>query len=105
MPRDQQSRKHRVAPDLWEAMLDFRSGRKYVWDARLQKARAALAHEMSGFLPTVTETECAAWRREFADRHRRGLNQGELRQLLRWEADGLPKDFPRALQRAWNVPV
>jgi energy-coupling factor transporter ATP-binding protein EcfA2 len=97
------NRNRPVPPALWDAILDFRSGRRFVWDTRLQKARAALPHETSGFLPTVTENEFAAWRRDFADSHRRGLSQSELRLLLRWQSDG--KYLPRALQRAWNAEL
>lgn len=100
------NRKRPVPPDLWDAILDFSSGRKYVWDEKLQKARTAYPHETSGFLPTVTETEFAAWRRDFVEGHRRGLNQDELRQLLRWQSDVLPsKDLPAALQSLWSAEL
>jgi hypothetical protein len=93
-----------VPPSLWDAIIDCRSGRKYIWDERLNKARPALAHETSGLLPTLTETEFAAWRREFADSHRRGLNQDELRGLLQWQSDGF-QGLPYALQRPWSAEL
>lgn len=101
----QRNKKLAVPPALWEAIIDFRSGRKYVWDEQLQTARIALAHETSGFLPTLTQEELTEWRTDFASSHRRGLKQDELRSLLAWQSNGLSRNLPLALQNPWKAQL
>src|SRR6202035_4916137 len=94
-----------VPSSLWQAILDCQSGQKYVWDEELKKARIALAHETSGLLPTVTEAELTAWRSDFAERHRRGLTQDELRSLLQWQSEEVLRALPLALQGRWKTDL
>ncbi|MCP1927380.1 phosphoribosyltransferase-like protein [Bradyrhizobium elkanii] len=101
----QLNKKLAVPPALWAAILDFGSGRKYVWDEQAQTARVALAHETSGFLPTVTQAELAEWRTDFAGSHQRGLKQDELRSLLAWQSDGIMRNLPLALQNPWKAEL
>ncbi len=49
----QRNKKLAVPSALWKAILDIRSGRKYVWDEQAQAARAALAHETSSYGATI----------------------------------------------------
>ncbi|MET4488800.1 hypothetical protein [Bradyrhizobium sp. LA7.1] len=101
----QLNKKLAVPSALWGAILDFRSGHKYVWDEQAQTARVALAHETSGFLPTVTQAELAEWRTDFVGSHRRGLKQDELRSLLAWQSGGITRNLPLALQNPWKAEL
>ena len=89
----------RIRPDLWRAILDFSSGRRYAWDSRQQVAREATADDEQIF-PTVTREEFAQWRNEFATRH-----SGD-EAVARWRDESLgTKDLPRHLQGEWNGTI
>lgn len=93
-----------VRPDLWRAVMDFRSGRRYVWDAESQVAREAKPDDTEGLaLPSVTKEELASWRHEFFDRYKDGLGGSELEQASRWKELGLStRMLPRTLRGPWN---
>jgi len=55
-----------IRPDLWEAVLDFSSGTRYIWDVAEGRARAARQHEEGRQLPTITAEEFDGWRRDFS---------------------------------------
>lgn len=91
--------------DLWTAIVDYRSGRRYVWDPTQLLAREASPDETSNILPTLSAEEFAQWRRKFAEQHQ-GEIGGEDARLLRWAERGLPtKLLPVALQGPWIQEV
>lgn len=51
-PEDRQSR---IRPDLWLAVMDYSSGRRYVWDPQEQSARPQVAESDASLreLPTI----------------------------------------------------
>jgi hypothetical protein len=85
----------RVRPDLWEAAVDYSSGKKYAWDKDAGRAREALPGDEL-LLPTVQRDEFAVWRREFVEAEGAvGLDQ--------WRDEGLNlKALPPELRRKWN---
>jgi hypothetical protein len=57
----------RIRPDLWQAIMDYTSGNKYVWDARAGTARPQNRDDPPEVvLPTITQEEEMKWRKEFA---------------------------------------
>lgn len=86
----------RIRPDLWQAIVDFASGKKYVWDASQGRAREALPEDAC-LLPTLSREEMATWRSEFVIAH------GSKPALQRWRDGSLgTKALPQELQGPWN---
>lgn len=94
----------RIRKDLWDATLDYSSGRRYVWDANGQRAREWSEQDDELFLlPTVEESLVASWREEFAARHATGLDDLGRAHLDSWRTKGLATvALPRALRAGWN---
>jgi hypothetical protein len=91
-----------IRPDLWEAVLDFSSGTRYVWDQTEARARRANEGEQALRLPTVTADEFDGWRRDFANQYRSG-DEPTLKQLEHWRDLRLPTlALPPACRGAWN---
>lgn len=62
---DRRSFYPRIRPDLWRAVLDYSSGRRYVWDASSGLARPATAADHAPSLPTITPIQFAEWAARF----------------------------------------
>ena len=93
-----------IRPDLWEAVLDFSSGVRYIWDAVQERARVANANEDERDLqlPTITAQEFDGWRRDFADQYR-PTDEPTLKQLEHWRDLRLPTlALPPACRGLWN---
>lgn len=86
----------RVRADVWRAFMDFRSGIRYAWDPGVRAARPAERGDAL-IIPTVTPSDMASWRDEFAREQDAPDSLGE------WLDKGLPtRALPRALQGPWN---
>src|SRR5262245_36167602 len=59
--------------------------------------------EMSGWLQEPSGEKGID--RQSRNSHRRGLNQDELRALLRWQSGGLPSNPPPPLQGPWKAEL
>ena len=54
-----------IRPDLWRAVLDFSSGRRYVWDL---ERKLATSEDVSGpTVQTITADTFNSWKRAFAN--------------------------------------
>lgn len=64
-------RGEQVRADLWRAVLDYSSGRRYVWDVSQQAARPARPDDDEGLvLPTASAADLDEWRAEFIAVHK-----------------------------------
>lgn len=92
----------RVRPDLWRAVLDFKSGNVYVW-----KRGDAWATEKPDpgdrVLPTLTPAEMKRWRSEFASSVRKNQSVNDAARLEEWvESSGRTSLLPTRLRPVWN---
>ncbi|MCC6555976.1 MAG: hypothetical protein IT372_23695 [Polyangiaceae bacterium] len=86
----------RVRADLWRAVMDYSSGRRYAWDPELGNVREPMS-ESDLILPTIARTDFEVWRRQFAAEH-----AGD-EDVQTWLAKGLgSEELPRLRQREWN---
>jgi hypothetical protein len=91
-----------IRPDLWEAVLDFSSGIRYVWDRGEARARQADDGEQAVLVPTITADEFDGWRRDFANLYRSG-DEPTVKQLEHWRDARLPTlALPPACRGPWN---
>jgi hypothetical protein len=87
---------HRIRPDLWQAVVDFSSGKKYAWDVSQERAREARPEDTL-LLPTLRREEMTGWRDKFVSTH------GSKPALQRWRDESLgTKALPSELQGKWN---
>lgn len=92
-----------VRGDLWTSIIDYRSGKVYVWDTAKNQAREALPKEALPVLPTVTPDEMNEWRSEFLEMHKSNLAGAALVRALRWKEQSLSAALlPESLQKQWN---
>ncbi|MGK3201056.1 hypothetical protein [Amycolatopsis sp. MEPSY49] len=64
---DTHRRNPRVRPDLWRAIVDYRSENSYVWDTVARIARVADAEDENPELPTLSSSTVARMRVKFAE--------------------------------------
>jgi hypothetical protein len=96
------SRGERIRPDLWRAVLDYSSGRKYIWDVSKEAARPALLEEEGLIVPTVSAAELDEWRHEFAGMHNSSAPQ-DTKAVETWSQNRLPTvSLPVTLRPVWN---
>ncbi len=97
-----ESKPQDIRPDLWEAVLDFSSGTRYVWDREEARARRADEGELGLQLPTITAAEFDGWRRDFANQYGSG-DEPTVKQLEHWRDLRLPTlALPPACRGPWN---
>jgi len=97
-----ESKPQDIRPDLWEAVLDFSSGTRYVWDREEARARRADEGEQGLRLPTITAAEFDGWRRDFANQYGSG-DEPTVKQLEHWRDLRLPTlALPPACRGPWN---
>lgn len=88
-----------VRQDLWTAIMDYRSGRRYVWDDACGIARPVRADDTKPFFPTVTLDELARWRAEFVN----SLDSADAQLARRWQRENLQTSvLPASLRTHWN---
>jgi hypothetical protein len=96
----------RVRDDLWMAIIDYRSGRQYVWDPVTRLARPGRADEGLAVLPTLDKREAKQLRSDFLDLHKASLDRTDLTRALRWKEQGLATvHLPAALQEKWKREI
>jgi len=103
-PAESESSERRVRGDFWNAIMDYSSGRVYVWDQERVLAREAQADDdLSNRLPTVNADDVASWRADFTAEWEPRLDDEARVKLLTWNVKGLPSRFlpPPALPE-WN---
>ncbi|WP_441232765.1 phosphoribosyltransferase-like protein [Bradyrhizobium sp. 1200_D9_N1_1] len=79
------------------------SGRQYVWDQPEGIARPARSDDKPPYFPTMTRTELAKWRAEFAQSVTGGLSADQNALVRRWAKENLrTAALPAQLQPRWN---
>ena len=88
--------------DLWRAILDYSSGREYVWDSANRQAREASEGDSRPVIPTVAEDELVEWKKEFLGK----LAVRDpilLARVETWANHNLTTQvLPRQLRSSWN---
>jgi hypothetical protein len=93
----------RVRKDLWLAVVDYSSGRRYIWDDKQGLAREATREDSQPTFPTLTADEMHGWRGEFLQAVSANLNSADLALATRWQEQRLPTgSLPLSLQQRWN---
>lgn len=96
----------RIRDDLWDAIMDYRSGLYYIWDDRAGIARPGHPDESFAMMPTITPVELAEWRLSFLNDHQTDLSGSDLASAQRWQELGLATTYlPSGLQQPWNREV
>ena len=92
----------RIRSDLWRAVLDFSSLKKYVWDSARNVAEPATSGDVSGpELPTITADMFSQWKRNFVCRADDAMPEDRLTE---WAEKHLPSSFlPLRLRHRWNA--
>jgi len=105
--RSEQSRANkfrgdRIRADLWRAVLDYSSGRRYVWDILQQAARPASLENEGPVLPTISAAALDQWRVEFVALHK-PTDPEVAERLEGWHRDTLPTvGLPALMRPIWN---
>jgi hypothetical protein len=92
----------RIRPDLWQAVTDYRSGCRYVWDGSTAVAIAADADpdDQHPQLPSVDRDELRRWRSDFIA----GQSGSESPTLTSWAEIKLPGSaLPGRLRVRWLI--
>jgi hypothetical protein len=91
-----------VRADLWRAVLDYSSGRRYVWDVSQGVARPARPDDEGLVLPTVSVADLDEWRAEFAALHK-SPDTEIAKSVEVWCKDRLPTAaLPAPIRPVWN---
>lgn len=93
-------RNPRVRPDLWRAIVDYRSENSYVWDTVARIARVADAEDANPKLPTLSSDTVARMRVKFAEEVKAtGITEQILNEWL--ERNYSNKFLPSPLRGQW----
>ena len=96
----------RIRRDLWMAVVDYASGRRYVWDETLGLARPAEPDDPRTPFPTVDPTELDLWRHDFLEATKGSLDPIERSLAERWSSERLSTgSLPGTLQQKWNTEM
>lgn len=96
----------RIRGDLWIAMVDYTSGRRYVWDDTQGVARQADSEDPRPLFPTISADEFDRWRLEFLEGADAGLDAADRILAERWRTQRLSTaNLPAALQQRWNAEI
>jgi hypothetical protein len=105
VPGDQ----NRIRPDLWSAIIDYRSGLTYVWDGLIARpvdtSSTVNEEDSTPALPTLTIEEFDDWRRQFIERTAELTSEDPvaIEQAGRWLENRLGTRYlPAALRAPWN---
>jgi hypothetical protein len=95
-------RREQIRADLWRAVLDYSSGRKYVWDISEQAARLAKPEDDGLPLPTISDADLDGWRVEFVASHK-PTDPEVAKRVEEWCKKRLPTlVLPAQMRPAWN---
>jgi hypothetical protein len=101
--RGSQEGRSRLRPDLWQAVFDYTSGKRYAWNVETSTASVTSRDAEGLTLPTLTRDELDGWRAGFVARHRLEVEPNVRAQLEHWRDGHLPTTLlPTSLQPAWN---
>ncbi|MFK4790856.1 hypothetical protein [Microbacterium sp. ZW T5_56] len=79
------TKRHHIRRDLWDAVIDYRSGETYVWDAHTGRAVTSEADEDARpRFPTVSAGDVRDWRKECADGWLRVFGDENPSRVERW---------------------
>ncbi len=99
----------RVRQDLWDAVMDFSSRRRYVWDSVSMRAVAldpGSEPPTQLVLPTITADEFARMRDEFVNARTTTVSEDEALQLTVWaESRHRTMGLPAPLRPVWNLTL
>lgn len=95
--------KGKIRSDLWNAVIDYASGKIWVWVDGSAVADLPELSDSSSVLPTLTVEEMQRWRHEFAATHGTSLEVQDAARLESWAAGaGRTQQLPLRLRRSWN---
>jgi hypothetical protein len=99
------ARRYRVRHDLWCAIIDYQSGKEYVFDPTTGSARPRNPDDRAlPTLPTASPAELTAWRGEFAEEISAKIDYSSQRQVREWAVStGRLKDLPESLRGEWAL--
>ncbi len=95
----------RIRPDLWRAVMDYRSGRSYYWDGKQAIANDSATLGPLPKFPTISSEEMDNWRRNFQETlpEKISLSEQEGEQLENWVTVRLPtNNLPLQARSLWN---
>ena len=92
-----------IRPDLWNAVLDYSSGKLYVWDGQ-SAIVAANEQDPRPRLPTIAGDDFQRWKSDFAARYRADPTLEP--RVASWSANNLPTAaLPKQLRGPWNAAL
>lgn len=101
-PSPDKFRGKQLRADLWRAVLDYSSGRKYIWDTSQQAARPASLDEDGLVLPTISPLDLEEWRAEFIASHK-PLDPQASKLVEEWCKNRVPTaGLPASMRPVWN---
>ena len=102
---DAQPTAYHIRSDLWQAVLDYSSGARYVWDDENEEARPSLGSENYLEIDTVTADLQREWRRKFLSENTKSLDltNPEIQDTEEWIQQYLGTSrLPTRLVPHWN---
>jgi hypothetical protein len=95
--------KGKIRSDLWNAVMDYKSGRTWMWvEGRAVPDPQDLSGK-SAVLPTLDADEMQRWRNNFAAAHREDLDGEDAERLEAWtHGPGKTLQLPLNLRSMWN---
>ena len=94
---------NRIRSDLWTAIVDYRSGKVYVWDSGQRCVKIDEEGVEGDVLPTLDDEELYRWKNQFAEEHLESLSSTSRRRLENWRDHGYnTRELPAYLQSAWK---
>jgi hypothetical protein len=92
----------RLRADLWTAVLDYSSGRRYVWDLSEQAAKPANSEEEGLVLPTISAADLQQWRDGFVE-SLKPTDSAIAERVEEWRRNSLPTvGLPAPMRPIWN---
>jgi hypothetical protein len=99
----------RIRRDLWTAIVDYRSGKRYLWDGSTALPEDDVSSDGKARLPqlpTLSEVEMDQWRAQFLTENMPLVahDPAFIAQSERWRDNRLrTADLPGILQARWNA--
>lgn len=95
----------RIRSDLWQAVMNYSVGSKFIWDPVEQVARTTDDPNASPLLPTIDANTLAQWRADFSANSEPEIKDDTqaIEKLRHWKERGLGTwALPSPLQGKWN---
>ena len=97
--------RYQIRRDLWNAVVDFGRGERYVWSdgGALPESDCRDSTEDSKVLPTLTREEELGWRADFLGRIAPQIAEGERERIFGWlERQLSTRVLPAEVQGKWS---